>query len=277
MKKRSLIVSIVSFTAFVFYLGFFSTDNVVSAEHPSIVPSPIIASQYTDVITIKGNGWGLYTERRDATVLLILVDDANTEIPLTVDQNYMSALDLLLRVNLPQNLAEGDYALSVSAQGGTREATAPFRFVRLPDFRNSNRPIMAVNPTAGPVGAHVFLTVGGFPEKSGLILRFGGQKLSTGLLMTDENGAVGQHAFTIPATITKDFKVSAVTPGKYTIEVSDGRGLFQTVTFTVTDKDKEEEPKKEEPKKEEPKKEEPKKEEPKKEEPKKEEPKKEEP
>ncbi|MBI2483817.1 hypothetical protein HYV71_01370 [Candidatus Uhrbacteria bacterium] len=218
---------------------------------------PQTASQYTEYLLIRGSGWGRYDDRGEPTVLLMPDNDTAQDIPLTLERNYrdcsfvvgekiqgkctMDEGDMFMRAPLPKNLKEGAYTVYVTTQNYF-DGAAELRVVRLPDFSNAKRPIIAIQPTSGPVGTNVLLSAGGFPKRTGLFIRFDGAK-QPGILYTDTNGAVGEYAFTIPSTISKDFKVTTIKPGKHTIEVTDGAGLFQTVTFTVIEK--EEEPKKE--------------------------------
>ncbi|MBI4250194.1 hypothetical protein HY622_01225, partial [Candidatus Uhrbacteria bacterium] len=249
-------------------------NKTAQKQEAALLANPQTVSQHTESLLLRGTGWEQFDDRGKTEAFLFPKGNVDATIPLSITGNYrdcsfvvgqkiqggctMDQDDLLMSVVLPKNLKEGMYNVSVMTNGfiGITQITV----VSLPDFQNADRPIAAILPQLGPVGTPVLVTVGGFSKRTGLFIRFDGVK-QPGIMYTNNNGAVGEYTFTVPATITKDFKTTVIKPGKHTIEVNDGAGIFQTVTFTVTEK--EEEPKKEEPKNEEPNNEEPKKEEPK--------------
>jgi len=240
-------------------------NKAAQKQEAALLANPQTVSQHTESLLLRGTGWEQFDDRGKTEAFLFPKGNVDATIPLSITGNYrdcsfvvgqkiqggctMDQNDLLMSVALPKNLKEGTYNVSVVTNGSI--GIAQITVVSLPDFQNTDRPIAAILPQSGPIGTPVLIAVGGFSKRTGLFIRFDGVK-QKGIMYTDTDGAVGEYTFTIPATITKDFKTTTIKPGKHTIEINDGAGTFQTIKFTVTEEPKKEEPKKEEPKKEEP-------------------------
>ncbi len=199
-----------------------------------MIIDPPVATTAIPSIAVRGLDWGPYSERRNPQAWLI--DPSSDALyQLTVAKNYRDCSlalvmknecsddQLFLRLEIPDDVKEvlepKIYGLYIVTEHKI-SALGQFTIVKNPLSKTITEPTLAIEPVKGPIGTYVMLFGAGFP-KEGLNVRFDRVKISVGgYLAPNNDGTFENVGMTIPATLTRDNKTIAVTPGEHTIDVA---------------------------------------------------------
>ncbi len=215
-------------------LGAVPLSAYADKEASIMIIDPPVATVAILSIAVRGLDWGPYSERRDPQVWLI---DPSSDVlyQLTVAKNYRDCSlalavknecsddQLFLRLEIPDDVKKAlepkMYGLYIVTENNI-SALGQFTIVKNPLSKTITEPTLVIEPVKGPIGTYVMLFGAGFP-KEGLNVRFDRVKISVGGYLTpNDDGTFENVGVTIPATLTRDNKTIAITPGEHTIDVA---------------------------------------------------------